>query len=212
MPGYRVGFGFTTKVSSEAHAPYAATSLHEPDTRRCGAELPSRPVESTSAGVLEIAPRLPCLNARMRLLDRVLVTSTQYDRVASSARATGSDGFARLALRLDAVVTGLNGIAYLALATVLESFFGVPTAVQYPVGVFLLLYSLGVLALGTRKEINRTGLTAVIVANLLWVVLSLVAVGSGLLSPTGVGAVWTVLQSLVVGGFAALQYVGLKRL
>ncbi|MFB7586001.1 hypothetical protein [Streptomyces sp. NPDC056169] len=110
------------------------------------------------------------------------------------------------------MVTGLNGIAYLALATVLESFFGVPTAVQYPVGVFLLLYSLGVLALGTRKEINRTGLAAVIVANLLWVVLSLVAVGSGLLSPTGVGAVWTVLQSLVVGGFAALQYVGLKRL
>ncbi|MBT2896258.1 hypothetical protein [Streptomyces sp. McG3] len=29
---------------------------------------------------------------------------------------------------------------------------------------------------------------------------------------TGVGAVWIVWQSLTVGGFAALQYVGLKRL
>nr|MDT0526454.1 hypothetical protein [Streptomyces sp. DSM 41633] len=66
--------------------------------------------------------------------------------------------------------------------------------------------------IGTRKEINRTGLTAVIVTNLLWVVLSLVVLITGALSPTGVGAAWIVLQSLTVGGFAALQYVGLKRL
>jgi hypothetical protein len=140
------------------------------------------------------------------------VASTQYDGTASSARAAESDGFARLALKLDAVVTGLNGIAYLALATVLDSFFGVTTGVQYPVGAFLLLYALGVLAIGTRKEINRTGLTTVIAANLLWFVLSLVVVISDALSPTGAGAVWIVLQSLVVGGFAALQYIGLKRL
>ncbi|MGW4840546.1 hypothetical protein [Streptomyces globisporus] len=140
------------------------------------------------------------------------MASTQYDRAASDARTTGSDGFARLALKLDAVATGLNGIAYLALATVLDSFFGVPTAVQYPVGAFLLLYAVGVLVTGTRKEISRTGLMAVIVANLLWVVLSLVVVVSGVLSPTGVGAVWIVLQSLTVGGFAMLQYIGLKRM
>ncbi|MFJ2015091.1 hypothetical protein ACIQJ8_31885 [Streptomyces globisporus] len=139
------------------------------------------------------------------------MASTQYDRVASDARATGTDGFARLALKLDGVATGLNGIAYLALATVLDSFFGVPTAVQYPVGAFL-LYAVGVLVIGTRKEISRTGLMAVIVANLLWVVLSLVVVVSGVLSPTGVGAVWIVLQGLTVGGFAMLQCIGLKRM
>lgn len=140
------------------------------------------------------------------------MASTRYDGVTSDARATGSDGFARMALKLDAVATGLNGIAYLALATVLDSLFGVTTAVQYPIGAFLLFYALGVLAIGTRKEINRSGLTAVIATNLLWVVLSLVVLISGVLSPTGVGAVWIVLQSLTVGGFAALQYVGLKRL
>lgn len=140
------------------------------------------------------------------------MASTRYDGVASHVRAAGSDGFARMALKLDAVATGLNGVAYLALATVLDSFFGVTTAVQYPVGAFLLLYALGVLAIGTRKEINRTGLTAVIVANVLWVGLSLAVLISGVLSPTGAGAVWIVLQSLTVGGFAALQYVGLKRL
>ncbi|MGW6651322.1 hypothetical protein AMK23_31625 [Streptomyces sp. CB02130] len=140
------------------------------------------------------------------------MASTQHDRVASDARATGTDAFARLALKLDAVATGLNGIAYLALATVLDSFFGVPTTAQYPVGAFLLLYAVGVLAIGTRKEISRAGLMAVIVANLLWVVLSLVVVVSGALSPTGVGAVWIVLQSLTVGSFAVLQCIGLKRM
>ncbi|WP_237274131.1 hypothetical protein [Streptomyces globisporus] len=53
---------------------------------------------------------------------------------------------------------------------------------------------------------------AVIVANLLWFVLSLVVVVSGALSPTGVGAVWIVLQSLTVGSFAVLQCIGLKRM
>lgn len=140
------------------------------------------------------------------------MTSTRYDAVGSYAGAAGSGGFVRLALKLDAVVTGLNGIAYVALATVLDSFFGVTTGVQYPVGVFLILYALGVLAVGTRTEINRTGLVAVIAANLMWVVASLVVAVSGALSPTGVGTVWIVLQSLTVGGFAALQYIGLKRM
>ncbi|GHH43209.1 hypothetical protein [Streptomyces candidus] len=140
------------------------------------------------------------------------MASTQYDGVAASARPTASEGLARRVLKLDAVVTGLNGIAYLALAPVLDSLLGVTTAVQYPVGAFLLLYALGVLVIGTRREINRASLSAVIAANLLWPVLSLAVLISGALSPTGVGAVWIVLQSLTVGGFAALQYVGLKRL
>lgn len=142
------------------------------------------------------------------------MASTQYDRAAtsSSARATASDGFARLALKLDAVVTGLNGIAYLALATILDPFFGITSGVQYPVGAFLALYALGVLAVGTRREISRTGLATVIAANLLWLVLSLVVAFSDALTPTGVGTVWIVLQALTVGGFAGLQYLGLKRL
>ncbi|MCX5200683.1 hypothetical protein OG897_04285 [Streptomyces sp. NBC_00237] len=140
------------------------------------------------------------------------MATTQYDDLTSSARTAAPDGFARLALKLDAAVTGLNGIAYLGLATTLESWFGVTTAVQYPVGAFLLLYALGVLAAGTRKDVSRTALAAVIAANLLWVVLSLAVAISGTLSPTGVGTAWIVLQALTVGGFAALQYVGLKRL
>ncbi|MFI5801962.1 hypothetical protein [Streptomyces sp. NPDC051561] len=140
------------------------------------------------------------------------MASTQYPQVVSPSQATAADGLARLTLKLDAAVTGLNGLAYLGLATVLDSFFGVAAAVQYPVGAFLLLYALGVLVVGTRKEISRAALTAVIAANLLWVALSLVVAVFGALSPTGVGTGWIVLQALAVGGFAGLQYAGLKRL
>jgi len=123
-----------------------------------------------------------------------------------------SDSFARLALKLDGWVTGLNGIGYLALATVLDSFFGFDTAIQYPIGVFLLVYGAGVLVLGTRETINRNGLGLVCAANLGWVVLSLVVLVTGVLTPTEAGQIWLILQALVVAAFAALQYVGLKRM
>ena len=140
------------------------------------------------------------------------MASTQHSGITATPEVTASDGFARLALKLDGVVTGLNGIGYLALATILDSFFGIDTSVQYPVGVFLLLYAAGVLVIGTRARISRSGLAAVIVANLLWAVLSVLIVISDALSPTGIGATWIVLQALVVGGFATLQYIGLKRI
>jgi len=137
--------------------------------------------------------------------------STQQPGVATTAGRSPSDGLARLALKLDGVVTGLNGLSYLALATALDSFLGFDTAVQYPVGVFLLVYGIGVLTLGLRETINRGFLRLVMVANLAWTVLSIVVLATDALTPTGVGQVWIVLQALVVGGFAALQYVGLKR-
>ncbi|MGW7417629.1 hypothetical protein [Streptomyces sp. NPDC054863] len=140
------------------------------------------------------------------------MTTAQFDGRATPARTTGTDGLARLALKLDAVVTGLNALAYLGLATVLDSWFGIATAVQYPVGAFLLLFALGVLAAGTRKQISRPALTTIAAANLLWVALSLTVALAGTLTPTGVGTVWIVLQALTVGCFAGLQLLGLKRM
>lgn len=64
---------------------------------------------------------------------------------------------------------------------------------------------MSVLAVGTRKEINRAGLRGVVAANLLWVVLSPAVVISDVILPTGVGAMWIVLQSPMVGGFAVPQ-------
>ncbi|MFD9905583.1 hypothetical protein [Streptomyces sp. NPDC059063] len=142
------------------------------------------------------------------------MTSTHFP-TSSTPPTTPSatpDTLARLALKLDAAVTGLNGLAYLALAQVLDSFFGIEAAVQYPVGAFLLLYATAVLVIATREHISRPALSAVITANLLWTVLSVISVATDTFSPTGTGMAWALLQALVVAGFAAVQYVALGRL
>jgi hypothetical protein len=50
-----------------------------------------------------------------------------------------------------------------------------------------------------------------VAANVLWAVGSVVIAATGVGGPTAVGAAWTVLQAVVVAGFAALQVAGLRR-
>jgi len=121
------------------------------------------------------------------------------------------DGLLRLALRLDAVVTGLNGAAYLAGAALLDDLLGLSTGLLRGAGVFLLGYAAAVWLVGSRTRPGTAVVEAVVVLNALWAVGSVVAVVTGFGSPTTVGAVWLVLQAAVVAGFAALQFAGLRR-
>ena len=111
----------------------------------------------------------------------------------------------RLALKLDAVVTGANGAAYLALAGPLEDLLGVEAALLRPVGAFLLAFAAFVYVVATRPEVPRAGVTAVIEANVLWVIGSLAFVVLGASSPDTAGSVWTVMQAAVVAALAGLQ-------
>lgn len=140
------------------------------------------------------------------------MASTQHPGAVAAGARTAPDGLARLALKLDGAVTGLNGLGYLVLAGALDSLLGIGTVLLYPVGAFLLIYAAGVLVAGTRASISRKALAAVLTANVAWAVLSLVTLVSGVLTPTLTGGVWTVMQAAAVGGFAALQYAGLRRM
>ena len=111
----------------------------------------------------------------------------------------------RLALKLDAAVTGANGAAYLVLAGPLEDLLGVDAALLRGVGAFLLAFAAFVAYVSTRPEVPRAGVTAVIEANVLWVIGSLAFVIAGVSSPETAGSVWTVMQAAVVAGFAGLQ-------
>ncbi|MFY1634198.1 hypothetical protein ACN27F_13095 [Solwaraspora sp. WMMB335] len=51
----------------------------------------------------------------------------------------------------------------------------------------------------------------VVAVNLIWVLGSLVTAGAGLGDPSVVARVWIVMQAGVVGLFAVLQIVGLRR-
>jgi hypothetical protein len=109
----------------------------------------------------------------------------------------------RLALLVDAVVTGANGAAYLALGSVLDSPLGISSSVLHPVGAFLLLFAIGVWTVASRP--TTAGVALVVAANAVWALDSIAVVAFDWGTPTTLGAVWIALQALVVGAFAAAQ-------
>ena len=125
--------------------------------------------------------------------------------IATRITALPREAQLRLALKLDAVVTGANGAAYVALAGPLEELLGVDAALLRGVGAFLLAFAAFVAYVASRPEVPRAGVTAVIEANVLWVIASVAFAVVGVSSPETAGTVWTLMQAAVVAGFAGLQ-------
>ncbi|WLW51028.1 hypothetical protein [Streptomyces sp. YU58] len=130
-------------------------------------------------------------------------------QLSALARTAEPQAALRRFLALDALVTGANGLAYLALSGPLADFLGIDSTLLLGLGAFLLVYAAGVGALATRERPPAPAVRAVIEANLVWAALSCVALALWL-TPSTAGAVWTVLQAAVVAGFAVLQHLALK--
>jgi hypothetical protein len=117
----------------------------------------------------------------------------------------------RLALKLDAIVTGANGAAYLVAAGPLGDLLGLSPGLLRGAGAFLLAFAAAVWVAATRPSIPRPAAYAIVGANAIWAIDSVVAAIAGWATPETVGTVWIVLQAIVVAGFAGLQLAGLKR-
>ncbi|MEV7778997.1 hypothetical protein [Kitasatospora sp. NPDC088351] len=113
-------------------------------------------------------------------------------------------------LALDAVVSGGNGLAYLAFPGQLGDLLGAGRATLLGLGAVLAVFGAAVGVLAARRRPPRLGVLAVIDINLAWVVLSLVAMAAWL-EPTTTGLVWIPLQAAVVALFGALQFTALRR-
>ncbi|CAL9578572.1 hypothetical protein SUDANB58_04987 [Streptomyces sp. enrichment culture] len=130
-------------------------------------------------------------------------------QLAALARTTEPQSMLRRFLALDAVVTGANALAYLALPGPLGRLLGVGPGLLTALGAFLLAFAAGVGWLATRTRPAALPVRAVVELNLAWAALSFVALVAWL-TPTMAGAVWGVLQAITVSGFALLQYGSLK--
>jgi len=135
------------------------------------------------------------------------MSATQFATLA--ARNAEPPVMLRRFLALDALVTGVNAVAYLVAAGPLGRFLGVSSGLLLELGLVLAVYAGAVGWLASRERPAVLPVRAVIEANLVWAVLSCVALALWL-TPSTAGAVWTVLQAAVVAGFAALQYVSLR--
>ncbi|GAB2892940.1 hypothetical protein GCM10027074_71300 [Streptomyces deserti] len=130
-------------------------------------------------------------------------------QLAALARTSEPQSMLRRFLALDAVVTGANALAYLALSGPLGRLFDVDGTLLLELGVFLAVFAAGVGLLASRRRPSALGVRVVVESNLAWAAVSCVALALWL-TPSTAGAVWTVLQALTVAGFAVLQYTALR--
>lgn len=123
----------------------------------------------------------------------------------SLAPSTSGAALLRAVMRLDAAVSGANGVAYLALAGPLEDLLGLSAPLLRGVGAFLVVFALFVALVGTRVP------PAVIAGNIAWAAGSVIAAIAGWGTPETVGTVWIVLQAVAVGTFAELGLLAMRR-
>jgi len=122
---------------------------------------------------------------------------------------TGSrDGFLRLAMRADAVITGLAGLVGLPIAGWLAKISGTTPAFEYSMSAFFVAYGVVVFGLAALPSVRRAGM-AVVIANLLYTVAAIVTVFVMPLTTTGV--VLTLASGVYTLLFAELQYQGWRR-
>ncbi|MCV7282991.1 hypothetical protein H7J88_25480 [Mycolicibacterium flavescens] len=122
-----------------------------------------------------------------------------------------TDSLLRFAMRADAVLTGLAGVAALPLAGWLAETSGTTVAFEYAMAAFFIAYGLAVLALASLPSLKRPAV-AVIAANVLYAVAAVVLVTSGVFPLTTIGVVLTLATGVYTLAFAELQFVGLRRI
>ena len=96
-------------------------------------------------------------------------------------------------------------------ADLLTGLLGLPVALMRDAGLLLVPYVALVAFVGTRETISRPAVQAIIALNVLWVAGSIGLLVSGWVAPTALGYAFVIAQAIVVGVFAELQFIGLRR-
>ncbi|TRW78742.1 hypothetical protein FK535_24585 [Mycolicibacterium sp. 018/SC-01/001] len=124
---------------------------------------------------------------------------------------TSRDSLLRIAMRADAVLSGLTGVALLAFAPKVAELSGTTAAVEYATGALFVVFAAVVAALAARPAIRTSGL-AVAVGNALYSVASVVVVLAGVWPLTTTGVVLTLGCGAYTLVMAELQYRGVRRI
>lgn len=126
-----------------------------------------------------------------------------------TAVVTPTDSLLRLALRLDATLTGLCGVALAAFAEPLAALTGFTPTQEYVVGAGLVLYGVVVYCLAGLRSVRSAGL-GVVVANLVCTVGALAASAVLPVTTLGVAALW--FSAVYTTAFAVVQFLGVRRM
>ncbi len=130
---------------------------------------------------------------------------------ALSSTRTSSDSLLRLAMRADAVLSGLCGIALIAAAGWFSDLTGLPRAAEYGAGAAFVVYATVVFLAAGLDRVRSAGI-ATVVANLLFTVAAVLVVLARPVELTTAGVVAVLAGGVYTLVFADLQYLGLRRM
>ncbi|BAX94061.1 hypothetical protein [Mycobacterium shigaense] len=120
-----------------------------------------------------------------------------------------ADSLLRFAVRADATITGVCGLAVALVGDSLASLTGLSPAVEYGLAGFFLVYGLVVYGFGAVPDLRRVGIV-VVAANIAFTLAAVVVAEAAQLTASGVAA--SLVSALYTAVFATLQYLGLRRL
>lgn len=131
--------------------------------------------------------------------------------ITATTHTGTKDAFLRFAMRLDAVVSGVVGLAGLALAPRIAELSGTTPAVEYSLSAFFVAYGIAVYALSRVTNVRTPGIL-VTVGNVAFTVAAVAVVLAGVWPLTTTGVVLTLGSGVFTLVMADLQYLGLRRL
>lgn len=116
----------------------------------------------------------------------------------------------RLWFGLDAVVTGVNAVAYLALGGWLADQLGGSATTYRAAGTGLLVFAAAVAAYAAGRERHSAAGWGIVAVNVSWVLGSLAVAAAGLGTFDGLGRTWIALQAVVVTALTVMQARSLR--
>ena len=117
----------------------------------------------------------------------------------------------RRVLTVDAVVSGVSGIALIAFAELFADLLQLPVELVSEVGIVFLPFAAFVGFVASRAEPSRIAVWAVIALNVAWVVESIMVLFTGWVAPNVLGYVVVIAQAAGVLVLADLEYMGYRK-
>ncbi|BBZ12523.1 hypothetical protein [Mycobacterium branderi] len=131
--------------------------------------------------------------------------------LATRPFADSTDSLLRFAMRADATLTGLAGLAVAVFADPISSMTGLTSVQEYIAGALCVFYGLAVFTIAAAPDLRRAGI-GVVIANVVCTVGAVAVVAADVLPLTATGVVATLATGVYTALFGYLQYLGVRRL
>jgi hypothetical protein len=131
--------------------------------------------------------------------------------VTTRPLSASTDALLRFALRADATLTGLTGVAVAAFANPLSTITGLSPTTEYLLGAVFVFYGLAVYLLAGASSLRGVGI-GVSLANVVCTLGAIAVVVTSATPLTEAGTAVTLAIGVYTAFFAYLQYLGVRRL